>query len=109
MGLNLDRGLLRLRLSGLRLLGSRRLSLTLALGLNLGLLLSFQRPDLSLHQLLLLRRHSSTTLAELLLQSGGKSLLLRDVHLASDLWDILSSSIRELKGSTIDDGSLHES
>lgn len=104
MGLNLDRGLLRLRLSGLKLLGRRRLSL--ALGLNLGLLLSLQRPDLGLDHLLLLRRHSSATLAELLLKGGGESLLLRDIHLTSDLWNILPNSVRELKGSTTDGGSL---
>lgn len=92
IGLDLDRGLLRLCL---RLLGCRRLSL-LTLGLSLSLLLSFQCPDLGLHQLLLLRRHSSATLAELMLNSGGESLLLRDVHLASNLWHALSNPIREL-------------
>lgn len=63
MGLDLDGGLLELRLSGLRLLRSRGLSL-LTLCLSLSLLLSFQYPDLGLHQLLLLlRRQSGATLA----------------------------------------------
>ena len=75
MGLDLNRGLLRLCLYGLKLLRSWCLSL-LTLGLGLGLLLSIQRPDLSLHHLLLLWRHSDAALAELLLKSGGESLLL---------------------------------
>ena len=94
MGLDLNRGL-RLCLSRLR-------SWCLPL-LTLGLGLSIQHPDLGLHQLLLLRRHSDPTLAELLL-NGGESLLLRDVYLASYLW--LSNPIRELESSSVNGGSL---
>jgi len=70
VGLDLNRGLL----SSLKLSSGRCSRLTLRL--NLSLLLSIQRPDLSLHHLLLLRRHPNATLTELLLKSGSESLLL---------------------------------
>jgi hypothetical protein len=76
------------------------------LSLSLSLSLLFQCPDLGLHQLLLLRGHPSATLAELVLKSGSYSLLLRDVHLTSDLRHRLSNPIGELEGSTVDRGSL---
>ena len=74
MSLDLNRRLLGLRLASLELSSGRRSRLTLCL--NLSLLLSIQRPDLSLDHLLLLRRHPNATLTELLLKCGGKSLLL---------------------------------
>lgn len=70
MSLDLNRRLL----SGLKL--SRGWCSRLTLRLNLSLLLSIQCPNLGLYHLLLLRRHSDATLAELLLKSGSESLLL---------------------------------
>lgn len=104
MSLDLDGGLLGLRLSSLGLLRGLRLCLCLNLSL-----LSFQYPDLGLHQLLLLLwRHPGATLAELVLNSS-ESLLLRDIHLPPNLRHGLSDPVGELEGSTVNGGGLGQS